>query len=62
VLPGVIGLLEAVETLKLLLGLGSPLVGRVLQYDALDATFTALTVPRAPGCVGCGGLGEVAEM
>lgn len=62
VLPGVIGLLEAVETLKLLLGLGSPLVGRVLQYDALDATFTALTVPRTPGCVGCGGLSEVAEM
>jgi molybdopterin/thiamine biosynthesis adenylyltransferase/rhodanese-related sulfurtransferase len=62
VLPGVIGLLEAVETLKLLLGLGEPLVGRVLHYDALDATFRALAVPRDPRCTGCSEMGEVAEM
>jgi molybdopterin/thiamine biosynthesis adenylyltransferase/rhodanese-related sulfurtransferase len=62
VLPGVIGLLEAVETLKLLLGLGSPLVGRVLHYDALDATCRTLTVPRAQGCPGCGSLAEVAKL
>lgn len=54
VLPGVIGLLQAVETLKLLLGLGDPLVGRLLQYDALSAEFTDLRIPRDPECRVCG--------
>ncbi len=58
VLPGVIGLLEAVEALKLLLGKGEPLVGRLLWYDALDARFTELQLRRDPKCRYCGDHGE----
>jgi molybdopterin/thiamine biosynthesis adenylyltransferase/rhodanese-related sulfurtransferase len=54
VLPGVVGLLEAVETVKLLLGVGEPLVGRVLHYDALRPKFTELAVARDPACAYCG--------
>jgi molybdopterin/thiamine biosynthesis adenylyltransferase len=54
VLPGVVGLLQAVETVKLLLGLGEPLAGRLLQYDALAARFTRLSLERDPGCRLCG--------
>ena len=54
VLPGVIGMLEAVETVKLLLGAGDPLVGRLIAYDALRATFTELALDRDPKCRYCG--------
>lgn len=54
VLPGVVGLLEAVETVKLLLGIGEPLVGRLLHYDALAARFTELSLRRDPACPYCG--------
>jgi len=54
VLPGVVGLLQAVEAIKLLLGLGNPLVGRLLYYDALRAAFTELSVERDPACRYCG--------
>jgi sulfur-carrier protein adenylyltransferase/sulfurtransferase len=54
VLPGVIGLLEAVETLKLLLDIGDPLVGRLLVYDALKARFSELALKRDPSCRYCG--------
>ena len=53
VLPGVIGTLEAVEVIKLLLGLGDPLVGRLLHYDALRQRFTELTVAADPKCAWC---------
>jgi adenylyltransferase/sulfurtransferase len=53
VLPGVIGVLQAAETIKLLLGIGEPLVGRVLLYDALTATFRELQVQRDPECAAC---------
>jgi molybdopterin/thiamine biosynthesis adenylyltransferase/rhodanese-related sulfurtransferase len=53
VVPGVIGLLQATETLKLLLGTGEPLVGRMLHYDALRGRFDELEVPRDPQCVAC---------
>ena len=53
VLPGVMGLLQAVETLKLLLGIGRPLVGRLLQYDALEQRFTELQLERDPECGYC---------
>ena len=53
ILPGVIGLLEAVETIKLLLGVGRPLVGRLLTYDALEETFTELRLERDPECAYC---------
>ncbi|MDN0083576.1 molybdopterin-synthase adenylyltransferase MoeB [Crenobacter sp. SG2305] len=53
VLPGVIGLLEAVETLKLLLGVGDPLVGRLLCYDALKAEFRELELQPNSDCPYC---------
>jgi molybdopterin/thiamine biosynthesis adenylyltransferase/rhodanese-related sulfurtransferase len=54
VLPGIIGSLEAVEALKLLLGLGEPLVGRLLAYDALEQSFRTFRVRRDPACPACG--------
>ena len=54
VLPGTIGLLQATEAIKLLLGEGRPLVGRLMCYDALAATFRELVLPRDPACPGCG--------
>jgi molybdopterin/thiamine biosynthesis adenylyltransferase/rhodanese-related sulfurtransferase len=54
VLPGVIGLLQAVETIKLLLGIGEPLIGRLLTYDALAGEFNELKLYRDPQCPACG--------
>lgn len=54
VLPGIIGLLQANEAIKLLLEIGTPLVGRLLCFDALAATFRELRLPRDPQCPGCG--------
>lgn len=54
VLPGVIGTLQATEAIKLLLGIGEPLVGRLLQFDALAMTFRTLRLPVDPDCPGCG--------
>jgi len=53
VLPGVIGVLEAIETVKLILGLGEPLVGRLLHYDALRQRFTELKLQPDPHCRYC---------
>jgi molybdopterin/thiamine biosynthesis adenylyltransferase/rhodanese-related sulfurtransferase len=50
VVPGVMGLLQATEALKLLLGIGEPLVGRLLLWDALDGTFDEVTLRRDPKC------------
>lgn len=58
VLPGTIGLLQATEALKLILGIGTPLVGRLLCYDALAASFRELRLPRDPDCPGCGAAAE----
>ena len=54
VLPGIVGLLEATEALKLILGLGESLVGRLLSFDALGMRFRETRLPRDPGCPGCG--------
>jgi molybdopterin/thiamine biosynthesis adenylyltransferase len=54
VLPGIIGSLQAMETIKLLLDLGDPLVGRLLAYDALEASFRTFKVRRDPACPSCG--------
>lgn len=54
VLPGLVGSLQATEALKLLLGIGTPLRGRLLLVDALGAAFRTLGVPRDPQCPGCG--------
>jgi sulfur-carrier protein adenylyltransferase/sulfurtransferase len=54
VLPGVIGSLQANEALKLALGIGDPLVGRLLMFDALEGTFTEIKLRRDPDCPVCG--------
>src|SRR5215212_5716899 len=53
VLPGTMGLLQATEVIKLIVGAGEPLVGRLLLYEALGATFTELKVRRDPECPIC---------
>jgi molybdopterin/thiamine biosynthesis adenylyltransferase/rhodanese-related sulfurtransferase len=53
VLPGTMGLLQATEVVKLVTGAGEPLVGRLLLYEALGATFTELKVRRDPSCPIC---------
>jgi molybdopterin/thiamine biosynthesis adenylyltransferase/rhodanese-related sulfurtransferase len=53
VLPGTMGLLQATEVIKLILGEGEPLVGRLLMYDALSARFTEVRVRRDPDCPIC---------
>lgn len=53
VLPGTMGLLQATEVVKLVTGAGEPLVGRLLLYEALGATFTELKVRRDPECPIC---------
>lgn len=54
VLPGMVGLLQACETLKLILGIGEPLVGRLLTLDALTMRLRELRLSRDPACPGCG--------
>ena len=53
VLPGVIGLLQATEAVKLLLGIGDSLAGRLLQFDALAMRFREMRLRPDPGCPGC---------
>ena len=53
VLPGIIGSIQAMEAIKLLLGIGEPLVGRLLAYDALEESFRTFKVPRDPDCAAC---------
>ena len=60
VLPGIIGSIEAVEAIKMILGLGDPLVGRLLAYDALEESFRTFKVRRDPACPACGeNAGEI---
>jgi sulfur-carrier protein adenylyltransferase/sulfurtransferase len=54
VLPGTIGTLQATEALKLLLGIGQPLIGRLLLYDALALRFRTLNLRKDPTCPACG--------
>ena len=54
VLPGVIGTLQATEAIKVLLGLGEPLIGRLLLYDALAARFRTVNLRKDPHCPACG--------
>lgn len=67
VLPGIIGMLQANEAIKLVLGQGRPLTGRLLCFDALDASFRELSLARDPACPGCGddavfaGYGDIAD-
>jgi adenylyltransferase/sulfurtransferase len=54
ILPGLIGMVQATETVKLLLGKGRPLIGRLLLYDALDMSFREMKVRKNPKCPICG--------
>lgn len=54
VLPGTVGLLQATEVIKLILGIGEPLIGRLLTYDALTTEFRTLKLSRDPHCPMCG--------
>ena len=54
ILPGMIGVIQATETVKLILGIGEPLIGRLLRYDALEMHFREYKVRRDPDCPICG--------
>lgn len=54
VLPGVIGVLEAIEAIKIILGVGKLLTGRLVAYDALSQTFREMKFKRDPDCAACG--------
>ncbi|CAN5729276.1 molybdopterin-synthase adenylyltransferase MoeB [soil metagenome] len=53
VLPGIIGSIQAMEAIKMILGLGETLTGRLLTYDAMDESFRTYKVPRDPNCPAC---------
>ena len=53
-MPGQIGLIQATEAIKLILGKGKPLIGRFLIYDALDADFKVFSLKRNEKCELCG--------
>lgn len=62
VLPGTIGTIQATEVIKLLLGIGSTLVGRLLLYNALDMSFVYVKLKKNPNCKVCGPNPEVTEL
>jgi len=61
VLPGVIGTIQATEAIKILLGQGEPLVGRLLQYDSLSMKVRNFKLPKDPECVVCGDKPSITE-
>ena len=61
VLPGIVGSLQANEAIKLTLGIGEPLVGRLLLFDALATTFTEIALRRDPDCPVCGETPTITE-
>jgi adenylyltransferase/sulfurtransferase len=62
VLPGIVGSIQAIETIKLLLGQGTSLVGRLLLFDALDMKFREMKLRKNPDCVVCGPNPTVTEL
>jgi adenylyltransferase/sulfurtransferase len=62
VLPGIVGSLQALETLKLILGIGEPLIGRLLLFDALSMEFRTLKTRRDPACPVCGDSPTITEL
>jgi sulfur-carrier protein adenylyltransferase/sulfurtransferase len=62
ILPGTIGTLQATEALKLILGIGEPLIGRLLLYNALDMSFEFVKLKKNPKCKVCGPDPEVTEL
>ena len=62
VLPGLVGLIQATETVKLILGKGEPLIGRLLVYDALSMRFDELKIRKNPKCPVCGPNPEITKL
>jgi molybdopterin/thiamine biosynthesis adenylyltransferase/rhodanese-related sulfurtransferase len=54
VLPGLVGMIQAIETVKLIVGIGEPLIGRLLAFDALEMRFRELKLRKDPSCPVCG--------
>ncbi len=62
VLPGIIGCIQAIETIKLILGIGQPLIGRLLIFDALAMEFNEVRIKRDPNCPVCGDNPTITEL
>ncbi len=62
VLPGIIGSIQAMETIKLILGVGEPLIGRLVLFDALKLQFRELKLEKDPDCPVCGPHPTVTEL
>ena len=62
ILPGIIGTIQATEAIKLMLGLGKTLSGRILQYDALNMTFREFSVESDPDCPICGSSPSITQL
>src|SRR5215212_5540925 len=62
ILPGAIGTIQATETVKLILGIGDPLIGRLLLYDALGMRFREMKLRKDPSCPDCGENPTVTEL
>lgn len=62
VLPGIVGSIQALETMKLILGIGEPLIGRLLLFDALSMEFRVLKTRRNPKCPVCGDNPTITEL
>lgn len=62
ILPGLVGVIQATETIKLILGIGEPLIGRLLLVDALGMTFRTLKLRKNPDCPVCGTHPTVTEL
>ena len=61
-MPGVIGVIQATETIKLIVGEGEPLVGRLLMYDSLAMKFREIRIRRDPKCPLCGENPTITEL
>ena len=61
-LPGVVGVMMATEAIKLVVGIGNPLIGRLALYDALRMQFRELKLSRDANCPACGDAPEVTQL
>jgi adenylyltransferase/sulfurtransferase len=62
ILPGVVGVIQATEAIKLIMGKGSPLIGRLMLYDALQMKFRELKIRKDPSCPVCGPNATITEL
>lgn len=62
VLPGIVGLIQATETMKLIAGIGEPLIGRLLVFDALEMRFRTLKLTKDERCPACGPHATITEL